>query len=103
MIKYIMSRKLYERCLIGIGICILVFILGQFILNYITKTEIPSVTNTLFILIGSAFTFTPVLGVLLILKYLYDSKKKKERRERKRKNHKLYYLKKGEQKKEQDS
>ena len=93
MIKYIMSRKLYERGLIGIGFCIVVFIIGYFVLNKISTMEKPPLGNTIYILIGSTLTFTSVLGVILIIKYIYDSKKKKERRERKRRKHKLFYLK----------
>jgi len=93
MIKYIMSKRLHERGLIGIGLCIVVFILGYYVLNHISTLEDPPLGHTIYILIGSALTFLSILGFILILKYLYDSKKKKERRERKRKNHKLFYLK----------
>lgn len=103
MIKYIMSRKLNERGLIGIGLCIIVFILGELVLSRISTMENPPLGNTIYILIGSAFRFISVLGVIVILKYLYDSKKKKERRERKRKSHKLYYLKDSKSKQKQDS
>ena len=92
MIKYIMSRKLYDRVLIGIFFCIVVFVFGYFILN-ISTMEDPPLGNTIYILIGSALIFSSALGVFLILKYLYDYKKKKERRERRRKKHKLFYLK----------
>ena len=98
MIKYIMSRKLYERGLIGIGLCIIVFILGYFLLNHISIMEDPPLGNTIYTLIGSALTFTSVLGVFLILKYLYDSEKKKQKRIRRRKSHKLFYLKDSEKK-----
>ncbi|MFN3969520.1 hypothetical protein [Flavobacterium sp.] len=93
MIKYIMSKRVYERGLIGIGLCIIVFILGYIVLNHISTMEDPPLGNTIYILIGSALTFLSILGFILILKYLYDNKKKKERRERKRKKHKLFYLK----------
>jgi hypothetical protein len=93
MIKYIMSKRVYERGLIGIGLCIIVFILGYIVLNHISTMEDPPMGNTIYILIGSTLTFLSILGFVLILKYLYDNKKKKERRERKRKKHKLFYLK----------
>ena len=88
-----MSKRTYERCLIGIGLCIVVFFLGYFILNHISTMEDPPLGNTIYILVGSALTFLSILGVILILKYMYDTKKKEERRERKRKKHKLFYLK----------
>lgn len=93
MIKYIMSKRTHERCLIGIGICIVVFILGYIVLNYISTMEDPPLGHTIYILIGSTLTFLSILGIVLILKYMYDSKKRAERKERKRKKHKLFYLK----------
>ncbi|WP_333601069.1 hypothetical protein [Flavobacterium sp.] len=93
MIKYIMSKKVHERGLIGIGFCIIGFIIGYFVLNHISTMENPPLGNTLYIIIGSTLVFTSVLGVILIIKYLYDFKKKQERRIRKRKKHKLFFLK----------
>lgn len=93
MIKYIMSRRLHQRALIGIGACIVTFILGYYILEHISTMEDPPLGNTIHILIGSALIFSSGLGILLILKYIYENKKKKERRERRRKKHKLIYLK----------
>jgi cbb3-type cytochrome oxidase subunit 3 len=88
-----MSKRVYDRCLIGIGLCIVVFILGYIILNYISTMENPPLGNTIYILIGSAFTFLSILGFILILKFMYDTKRKEERKERKRRKHKLFYLK----------
>lgn len=93
MIKYIMSRRLYQRALIGIAACVVVFLIGHYVLEHISTMEDPPLGNTLYILLGSALVFSSGLGVILILKYLYDYKKKKERRERKRKKHKLFFLK----------
>ena len=70
MIKYIMARRLYERGLIGIALCIVVFIIGYFVLNKISTMEDPPLGNTIYILIGSTLTFTSVLGVILIVIYL---------------------------------
>ncbi|WP_284653632.1 hypothetical protein [Flavobacterium terrisoli] len=92
MIKYIMSKRTHERCLIGIGLCIVVFIFGYIILNHISTMENPPMGNTIYILVGSTLTFLSILGIVLILKYMYDTKKREERKERKRKKHKLFYL-----------
>jgi hypothetical protein len=88
-----MSKSLNQRGLIGIGLCVIVFFIGYYILNYISTMEDPPLGNTIYILIGSLLVFLSILGVFLILKYIYDSKKKKERRQRRRKNHRLFYLK----------
>lgn len=94
MIKYLMSKSVAERGLIGIVFCLVLFSFGYFfVLNYVSTLEDPPLGNTIYILLGSTFSIMSVLGIVLILKYLYDYKKKKERRERKRKKHKLFYLK----------
>ena len=100
MIKYIMSKRLHQRAVMGIGACVTVFFMGYYALE-ISKTEDPPLGNTIYIVFGSAFVFCSGLGIILIIKYLYDHKKKKARRERKRKNHKLFYLK-GEKEKESE-
>lgn len=88
-----MSKKINEKGLLGIVFCLFVFALGYFVLEYISTMEDPPLGNTLYILIGSTFIFTSILGFVVILKYLYDYNKKKERRQRKRKTQKLFYLK----------
>lgn len=94
MIKYFMSRSMLERGIIGIIFCILLFAFGYFfILNYVSTLERPPLGNTLYILLGSTFSIVSLLGIVLIIKYLYDYKKRKLRKERKRKKHKLFYLK----------
>ncbi|MDI1316932.1 hypothetical protein [Flavobacterium sp.] len=94
MMKYFMSRSIMERGLIGIFLCILLFLFGYFfVLNYVSTLEKPPLGNTLYILIGSTFSIVSVLGIGVIVKYLYDYNKRKLRQERKRKKHKLFYLK----------
>lgn len=88
-----MSKRTQDRCFIGIGICIVVFILGYIVLNHISTMEDPPLGNTIYILLGSTLTFLSILGLILILKFMYDTKKREERRERKRRKHKLFYLK----------
>ena len=93
MIKYLMSKSVIERALIGLLFCIIVFCFGFFfVLNYVSTMEDPPLGNTIYILIGSTLSVIPILGVIVILKYLYDHKKKQERRQRKRKKHPLFYL-----------
>jgi len=94
MIKYLMSKSVNERGLIGIAFCIILFIFGYFfVLNYMSTMEDPPLGNTIYILIGLTLSIIPCLSIILILSYLYKYKKKKERHERKRKIHKLYFLK----------
>lgn len=94
MIKYLMSKSVIERALIGIVLCVIVFAFGYFIvLNRISTMEDPPLGNTIYILIGSTLSVVPILGVIVIIKYLYDHKKRQERKQRKRKKHPLFYLK----------
>jgi len=92
MLKYIKSRKLSEKGLYGIVLCVITFFIGEFILNKISTMEDPPFGNTIYILIGNLFVFGALVGVLLILKYIYDENNRKKRKERKRKSHKIYFL-----------
>ena len=100
MLNNTMSTRLRQRVYMGIGACVVVFLLGYYVLEYISTMEDPPLGNTVYILLGSALVFSSIIGVFFILKYLYDYKKQQERRERRRKKHKLFYLK--DQKKETD-
>jgi hypothetical protein len=94
MIKYFMSKSVAERGLIGIICCVILFAFGYFfVLNYVSTMEDPPLGNTVYILLGSTFSIVSILGIIVILKYLYDHKKRKQRKERKREKHKLFYLK----------
>lgn len=94
MIKYFMSKSTEQRGLIGIVCCVILFSFGYFfILNYVSTLEKPPLGNTIYILLGSTISIIAILGILLIIKFLYDHKKKKKRKERKRRKHKLFYLK----------
>lgn len=89
-----MSKSITERAIIGIVCCVILFAFGYFfVLNYVSTLEDPPLGNTVYILFGSAISIVSVLGMVLILKFLYDYKRKKERKDRKRKKHKLFYLK----------
>ena len=94
MINYLMSKTAVERSIIGIAFCVFLFVFGYFfVLNYVSTLEDPPLGNTVYILLGSTFSIVSILGIFVILKYLYDYKKKKNRKERKRKKHKIFYLK----------
>lgn len=89
-----MSKSVTERGLIGIIFCLILFAFGYFfVLNYVSTLEDPPLGNTIYILLGSTFSIVSILGIVVILRYLYNYKKRKERKERKRQKHKLFYLK----------
>jgi uncharacterized membrane protein len=93
MYKSFMKKKETTRAYIGIVFCAIVFVIGYFILNYISTKEEPPLGATFNILIGSILIATSAVGIIIILKYLYDLKEKLKRRERKRKKHKIVFLK----------
>ncbi len=88
-----MSKKDKEKALWGILFSIIVFAIGYYVLNYIATLEEPPLGNTIHILIGSTFMAVGTLGVILIIKNLYDKMKRKKRKESKRRKHKVVFLK----------
>lgn len=94
MLKILKSKKEKDRAIVGIIACCFILVVGYFVLNEIATLEDPPLGNTVYILIGLTLIAIGGLGILMILKYLYDIKKKKRRREIKRKKHKVVFLKK---------
>ena len=86
------TKRTNERGIIGIIICILIFVIGQLLLDKVASMEQAAATTTAYILVGSTFRFISVLGIVVILRLLYTAHKQKQRRARKRKNHKLHFL-----------
>ncbi|MFN4027416.1 MULTISPECIES: hypothetical protein [Flavobacterium] len=101
MIKYIMSKKDSEKAAWGIILSVIVFFIGYYFLNYIATLEEPPLGHTIHILIGTTLMAVSSLGVVLILKYLYDQRKRRKKKEHKRRKHKIVFLK--NQKKENQS
>ena len=93
MIKYIMSKKDNEKAFWGILLSAIVFGVGYYFLNYIATMEEPPLGHTIHILIGTTLMAISGLGVVLIVKYLYDQRRKRKRKEHKRRKHKIVFLK----------
>jgi ABC-type Fe3+ transport system permease subunit len=88
-----MSKKDNEKALWGFLISAIVFGIGYYFLNHIATLEEPPLGNTIHILIGSTLMAVSALGVVLIIKYLYDKQRKRKRRANKRRKHKIVFLK----------
>jgi hypothetical protein len=88
MLDYFMSKTEKQRGYIGVIVCVLVFILGYYILNYISVKEKLPLGNTIYILIGSTLMGASCVGILLIIRYL----RKIEQKLRKRRNLKIVFL-----------
>lgn len=88
-----MSRKDSEKALWGILLSVVVFGIGYYFLNYIATMEEPPLGHTIHILIGTSLMSVSGLGIVLIIKYLYDKRKRRIRKEHKRRKHKIVFLK----------
>lgn len=94
MLKGLKSKKEKDKAIIGIVIGVLLIILGYVVLKIISTVEEPPLGHTLFILVGTTLIAVGGLGIIVILKYLYDLFKRNKRKETKRKRHKIVFLKK---------
>jgi len=94
MLNFLKNKKENEKVLIGIGICILIILFGYIVLNYASSKEDLFLGHTFFILIGTTLIAVGGLGIVLLLKYLYDYRRRQKRKELKRKKHKITFLKK---------
>lgn len=94
MLDFLKNKKEKEKVLIGIGFCILIILFGYIVLNYASSKEDLFLGHTFFILIGTTLIAVGGLGIVLLLKYLYDYRRRQKRKELKRKKHKITFLKK---------
>lgn len=93
MLDFLKNKKENEKVLIGIGICILIILFGYTVLYYASSKEDLFLGHTFFILIGTTLVAVGGLGIVLLLKYLYDYRRRQKRKELKRKKHKITFLK----------
>lgn len=93
MLNFLKNKKENEKVLIGIGICIFIILFGYIVLNYASSKEDLFLGHTFFILIGTTLIAVGGLGIVLLLKYLYDYRRRQKRKELKRKKHKITFLK----------
>ena len=89
MLNYFMKKSEKQRGYIGIAVCILVFILGYYVLNYVSIQEKLALGNTIYILIVSTLIAASCIGVFLIITYL----RKIEQKLQSRRTNKIVFLK----------
>ena len=94
MLDFLKNKKESEKVLIGIVICTLIILFGYTALYYASSKEDLFLGHTFFILIGTTLVAVGGLGIVLLLKYLYDYRRRQKRKELKRKKHKITFLKK---------
>lgn len=79
-----MYKREKKRCYYGILISVLVFIVGQILLNYVSVLENPFGGNTLYIILGTALTLFSVIGVFFLVRHiLYLNRKAHSKRKSK--------------------
>lgn len=71
-----MYKSEKKRCYIGLAISVIVFIIGQILLNYVSVLEKPAGGNTLYIITGTALILFSVIAFFFLVKHLFYLKKK---------------------------
>ena len=94
MLKVFKHKNEKNKAIFGLIVCAIVLIIGYLILRFIATQEEPPLGNTFQILLGTTLCSVSGLGIILIIKYMYDSNKRRKRRQNKRKKHKVVFLKK---------
>lgn len=100
MLKSLKLKSEKEQVILGIIICIILSLVGYFLLKIISIKENPPLGHTFYIIIGTSCLSVGGVGILFLLKYLYDLKKRERRKEIKRRKHKIVFLEKESLKKE---
>lgn len=96
MLKILKLKTDKDKAIFGLIVCGILLIIGYLVLKFISTLEDPPLGNTIYILIGTTLCAISGLGILVILKYLYDTNKKKKNKKIKRKKQKIVFLKKDE-------
>lgn len=93
MMKKFAERPLKEQYYIGIAICIVVFFIGYYVLNFVSTREVVPIKeifgNTFYILIGSVFIALSCCGIIILINKIRNLDKKRRRR----RGRKIVYLK----------
>lgn len=75
-----MYKQEKKRCYIGIGISVLLFILGQILLNYVSVLEKPFLGNTIYIVLGTSLILFSVIGIFFLIRHILHLNKKAHRK-----------------------
>lgn len=71
-----------KHSILGIGICVAAFILGQVFLEVVSKLESPPLGNTFYIILGCILIVGSLLGIFFLIQNIRKIRKKKERRKK---------------------
>lgn len=93
MMKKFADRPLKEQYLIGIALCVVILLIGYYILNFVSTREVVPIKdifgNTFYILIGSVLIALSCCGILVLINKIRNL----DRKRRKRRGRKIVYLK----------
>lgn len=79
-----MFSKERKQSYIGLGGCVLLFFLGEFLLNTLSAQEDPPGGQTLYIIAGVGLIVASVAGIFLIIRRLRNLKRKERRKKKSR-------------------
>ena len=77
-----MYKSEKKRCYIGIAFSVVVFVIGQFLLNYVSEMEKPAGGHTLYIISGTALILFSVISIFFLVKHILHLKKKAKKKRR---------------------
>ena len=69
-----------KKSFLGIALCVVVFVLGQVLLEVVSKLEDPPLGNTFYIILGCTFMVGSLLAIYFLIKHLRHLRRKKIRR-----------------------
>lgn len=84
-----MYKQEKRRSYLGIALSILLFIIGQILLNYVSVMEKPPGGNTLYIILGTALILFSMIGMFFLIRHILQLNRKAHRK----RNTKVKFLK----------
>ncbi len=70
------------KSFLGIALCVVAFLLGQVLLEVVSKLEDPPLGNTFYIILGCTLMVGSLLGIYFIIQHLRRLRRKKLRRKK---------------------
>ncbi|NMH26943.1 hypothetical protein [Flavobacterium silvaticum] len=84
-----MYKQEKKRSYLGIALSVLLFVIGQILLNYVSVLEDPPGGNTLYIILGTALILFSVIGIFFLVRHILHLNRKANRK----RNTKVKFLK----------
>lgn len=69
-----------NKSFLGIALCVATFLLGQILLEVVSKLEDPPLGNTFYIILGCTLMVGSLLGIYFLVKHIRHIRRRKLRR-----------------------